>query len=167
MSQIAPRMYRTTWLPVWCRRAWWGSTDPGQNFFARGVGRRGCVGLGGRGFDDVDAAAGSGRGGAHVVVTSGRTYAVVVASQGRDVVASQGRDVVASQGRDVVASQDRGRDVRDGDRLTIWTPRWWSMGLDRDGWLLPEVAWVLVRGADDHGCGGTTDPRQPETSLSR
>ena len=97
--------------------------------------------------------------GAHVVVTSGRTYAVVVASQGRDVVASQDRDVVASQGR--------GRDVRDGDGLTIWTPRWWSMGLDRDGWLRPEVAWVLVRGADDHGCGGTTDPRQPETSLSR
>ena len=61
MSQIAPRMYRT-WWPVWCRRAWWGSTESGQNLFTRGVGRRGCMGLGRRGFDDVDGAVGWGRG---------------------------------------------------------------------------------------------------------
>ena len=61
MSQIAPRMSRT-WLSVWCRRAWWGSTESGQNLFTRGVGRRGCVGLGRRGFDDVDGAVGWGRG---------------------------------------------------------------------------------------------------------
>ena len=61
MSQIAPRMSRTLW-PVWCRRAWWGSTVSGQNLFTPGVGRRGCVGLGRRGFDDVDGAVGWGRG---------------------------------------------------------------------------------------------------------
>ena len=61
MSQIAPRMSRTLW-PVWCHRAWWGSTESGQNLFTRGVGRRGCVGLGRRGFDDVDGAVGWGRG---------------------------------------------------------------------------------------------------------
>ena len=91
--------------------------------------------------------------GAHAVVTWGRTRAVVVASQDRDVV----------------ASQDRERDARDGDGLTIWTPRW-SMGLDSDGWRRPEVAWALValvRGADDNGCGGTTGPWQPATNLSR